>query len=150
MRFFTVLALLMLISSPAYSQEAWMKRENMNELGLYTNVGSDCPFSNAEIKDLADGEFLRARISPIRSLDFNLNITVHCMVPTNSSGTPRGNVVFYEIRYGTQIGPFENVLYETPDYGSMMIGGTDSKQYFLDNIREDINEALTDYLRANM
>ncbi|ASC57157.1 hypothetical protein FORC37_1463 [Vibrio vulnificus] len=43
------------------------------------------------------------------------------------------------------------VLYETPNYGSMLIGGngTDSSQFFISSITNSVEDALTDYLKAN-
>lgn len=129
----------------------WMKQLNPNSLGLFAGISSQCPFQESDIVNRIEGEFLRARLKPTKSLRFNLTIYVRCMSVENRGGNLMGHVVSYEIRYGSQMPNGENVLYESPNHGSMLIGSTDaeSNQYFINAIKDGVSMSLTDYLKAN-
>jgi hypothetical protein len=128
--------------------QPWMKQEDPNSLGLYVTVNTDCLFTEQELTEVAEGEFLRSRIKATRSLDLNLTINIICMKVTSKNSSSLGSTVHYEIRYGTLLSD-GNVLYEIPNYGSMLVGDDSSKQFFIGAIRESITKAITDYLKAN-
>ena len=143
---------LVLLSCSIYAEpKSWMKQANPNSLGLFVWVSSQCLFQEADLVSRIEGEFLRARLKPSKSLLFNLTVNVRCMSITNNGGNLIGHVVSYEIRYGAKMPNGENVLYEIPNHGSMLVGGTvsESKQYFINAIRDDVSLSLTDYLKAN-
>jgi hypothetical protein len=129
----------------------WMKQTNPNNLGLFAWVSSSCPFGEDGLVNRIEGEFLRARLKPTKSLIFNLTVNVRCMAVKNIGGTLMGNVVSYEIRYGAKMTNGENVLYESPNHGNMLVGSNDasSVQYFITTITDDVALSLTDYLKAN-
>ena len=60
-----------------------------------------------------------------------------------------GHSVSYEVSYGTDKLEVP-VLYEEPNYGTTLIGGKDSEQFYIDGIRDSVSVALTDYLKANL
>lgn len=143
-----VLAAAMLINT----QTLFAAEEKVEQLGLFTNVASACPFSVDQVYDVLEGEFLRARVKPSDNLLFNLNVNVSCLAIINNAGKQTGYAVSYDIRYGTKIEDGTNVLIETPQYGSMMIGGSDSgsSQFFIDGIKNSTSSALTDFLKMTM
>jgi hypothetical protein len=148
----TVSLFLLLLSFSAFGEaKNWMKQTNPNSLGLFAWVSSSCPFTEAELVNRIEGEFLRARLKPTKSLSFNLTVNIKCMSVENKGGTLLGNVVSYEIRYGTKMANGENVLFESPDHGSMLVGSNDvsSTQYFISTITDGVALSLTDYLKAN-
>ncbi len=142
----------MLITGVAHGDvPQWMKRSKPNNLGLYSSVYGDCPFTNEALVKRIEGEFLRARIKANNDLSFNLTVNTLCMSITNKGGDNTGTAASYEIRFGTQMPAGDFVLYENPSYGSMLIGGKgpESSQFFVTTITSSVEEALTDYLRAN-
>ncbi|CAM4499576.1 Lipoprotein [Vibrio vulnificus] len=144
--------LLVLINSVAYADlPQWMKREEPDSLGLYSSVFGDCPFTNDALLKRIEGEFLRARVKANEDLSFNITVNTMCMDIESKGGDNRGTAVSYEIRFGTIMPTGGFVLYETPNYGSMLIGGngTDSSQFFISSITNSVEDALTDYLKAN-
>ena len=146
------LCLALVCCSAIAEPKVWMKQTNRDNLGLFVWVSSSCPFSEEVLVNRIEGEFLRARLKPTKSLDFNLTVNVRCMSVNNKAGTSLGNVVSYEIRYGSRMPNGENVLYETPDHGSMLTGDNDagSTQYFVTTITDSVALSLTDYLKANL
>lgn len=149
---FVFIVLLLLWPHSAFAEpKPWMKQINPNNLGLFVGVSSECPFQQADIANRIEGEFLRARLKPTKSLIFNLTVYIRCMPVENNGGRLMGHVVSYEIRYGSQMPNGEDVLYESPNHGSMLIGSTDaeSNQYFIDKIKDSVSMSLTDYLKAN-
>lgn len=151
MKLSVILCLLFLAFSAIAEPKMWMKQANPNNLGLFTGVSSSCPFSEEALANRIEGEFLRARLKPTKSLDFNLTVYVRCMSVKNKGGTSLGSVVSYEIRYGSQMANGENILYESPNHGSMLVGSNDasSTQYFITTITDSVAQSLTDYLKAN-
>lgn len=147
-----ILALITILCSvPAFAEpQYWMRQDDPDRLGLYLSVSKDCPISRSELLSRVEGEFLRARITPTDSLLLNLTVSVLCLEATTRGGTSIGHAVAYEIRFGTQTPAGSNVLYETPNYGSMLVGNSDAKQFFVDAIRDDVSVALTAYLKANV
>ncbi|MGR2823654.1 hypothetical protein ABMX69_21110 [Vibrio vulnificus] len=142
----------MLITGGAYADvPQWMKRSEPNNLGLFSSIYGDCPFTNETLVKRIEGEFLRARIKANNDLSFNLTVNTLCMSINNKGGDNTGTAVSYEIRFGTQAPTGDFVLYENPNYGSMLIDGKgpDSSQFFVTTITSSVEEALTDYLRAN-
>ncbi|MGF1704208.1 hypothetical protein L4D09_28385 [Photobacterium makurazakiensis] len=133
-------------------QTSFAAEDKSDQLGLFTTIASDCPVSRTQVDNAIEGEFLRARIKPSRSLDFNLNVNVSCLSINNVAGNHTGYAINYEIRYGTQIEDGMNVLIETPSYGSMLIAGpnSSSSQFIVNAIKESTSSALTDYLKMIM
>jgi len=128
-----------------------MKQTKPNNLGLFVGVSDSCPFTQKGLLNRIEGEFLRARLKPSKSTTFNLTVSVQCMSVKNRGGTLLGNAVNYEIRYGSKMPNGGYVLYESPNYGSMLVGGNDSEstQYLINTITDGASLALTDYLKAN-
>ncbi len=151
MKWVVCLCLVLLSYSACAEPKPWMKQPNPNDLGLFASVARSCPFTEEALVNRIEGEFLRARVKPTKSLAFNLTVNIRCMSIEDKGGTLMGNVVSYEIRYGSKMPNGEFVLYESPNHGSMLVGGkgTDAKQYFISTITDDVALSLTDFLKAN-
>lgn len=131
------------------SAQSWMKQDNPDSLGLYVRVSDDCPITKEELTKRIEGEFLRARIKPTRSLSLNITVEVLCLsIAQGSSNTVRGHAVNYGIRFGATM-EVNHFLYDGPNHGSLLIVPKGSNQYLLDAIRDSVSNALTDYLKAN-
>ncbi|GEK14662.1 hypothetical protein [Aliivibrio fischeri] len=134
------------------TQATFSAEEKVEQLGLFTNVGSACPFTIDQVYNAVEGEFVRARVKPSDNLLFNLNISVSCIAITNQAGNKTGYAVSYDIRYGTKMEGETNVLIETPQYGSMLVGGdgAGSSLFFINAIKNSTSSALTDFLKMTM
>ncbi len=130
--------------------QPWMKQEDPNSLGLFVFVYGECPFSKDEVNEIAEGEFLRSRISPTKDMQLNLTLSISCLTEHFKSGEVRGVALASNLRFATRIGGF-HMLYEDPDYSTVLAAGpqADDKQFLLDSLRNDVGKAVTDYLRAN-
>lgn len=123
-----------------------------DSLGLDVWVNSSCPFSQSELRNRVEGEFVRARMKPTNSRDFYLVINVSCMNIENRSGHSTGTAVSYETRLGFENDDGDSMLFEYPNFGSMLIGGKDasSSSFFLNAIRDSASNALTEILKARL
>lgn len=144
-----LLPTLFLFTSLNSFAESWMKKENSSELGLYVDTHTSCPFSNADIKNLIEGEFLRARIKPTADLDLYLQISVTCM-NAESGSRQLGYAVHYDIIFGTLTANYGLMHHASPSYGSMLLGGMNDISFLKNAIRDSASNALTDYLKANL
>ena len=151
MKWIVSLCFVLLSFSVFAEPKNWMKQANPNSLGLFVWVSNSCPFTEEGLVNRIEGEFLRARLKPTKILDLNLTVNIRCMSVKSKGGALMGNVVSYEIRYGSIMANGENVLYEAPNYGTMLVASNDasSKQYFINTITDDVALSLTDYLKAN-
>ena len=142
---------LVLLSCSSWAMERpWMKQADPNSLGLFVAVSDICPFETAELEGRFEGEFLRARIKPTKSTDLNITVSVTCMTIKTDSAE-MGTAVAFIVQYGTKMPTGHHVLYESPDYGSLAIGGVeaDSRQFLINSITDSVSLALTEYLKAN-
>ncbi|MFA0357011.1 hypothetical protein AB4525_08860 [Vibrio breoganii] len=144
---------LLFLSTTAHSEPTdWMKKENPKSLGLYVFALTECNFSNAYVEDRIEGEFLRAGIKPTKDTDLFINVEYTCLPQSNVSGHVRGHSVHMDIRFGTRHPNGSYVLYTGPMYGTLVHGGTgsDTTQFFINQLSERASIALTDFLRANI
>lgn len=144
--------LLMLLLSNVYADpQPWMKRENPNELGLFVSTTPECPFTEADITSMAEGEYVRARVKPTEDISWNLTLTVECMT-TSVSERQVGWAMVVNLRFGTSLRPFVFVLYEGANYGTLAVGPDDTSGtlYLRNIVKAQVEEALTDYLKANI
>lgn len=141
--------LLVFVSCAAFAQgNAWMKQKDPNSLGLFVAVDEECPFSEEEVTNVLEGEYLRARIKPTQSLVLNITVSVTCVLIEDDESV-MGYAVSKQVRFGTRLTNGSLVLYEMPDYGSLDIGGTDSKRFLMNSISDAVSSAITDYLKVN-
>ena len=131
--------------------KSWMKQAKPDSLGLFVSVSPKCPFTDKELVNRFEGEFLRARLKPTNILDFNLTVNIRCVSVKTKGGSFMGNVVSYEIMYASIMANGANILYERPNYGAMIVGDNkaSSKQYFINTITDSVALSLTDYLKVN-
>ena len=145
------------LSVPAYSEEElapWLIRENFETgLGLFLTVDDDCPFSKEELETVIEGEFLRARLIPVKTLSLSLDTSVICMKLINRNDVRTGTAVTIFTRYssyeGSAVGGRDFVKHNR---FNMLSVGTDAtgKPFILNAVKESVSEALTYYLRANI
>jgi len=133
----------------------WMKKDDYNILGLYVNAGSDCLFDEEDLMNLAEGEYLRARIKPA-GVTNNLMMTVDtlCMKIKNSDGSHGADAVNYNIFFTRRTYTPDEAWIRYGDITYRALYVVSEKHYpkklMLNTIRDAVSEALTDYLKANM
>lgn len=144
--------LLILFSNLLYAQSWEDKSSTTPNLGLFLTVSKSCPFDYQTLKHTLDGEFLRARIKPTNNVDSNLSVYVKCVPISYGDIDPAGYAVHTDIRYGTRLHNGESVLLTEPNYGALLVGGTNGSSvlYFTNFIKEGVSTALTDYLAENI
>lgn len=134
----------------ADGEHPWLKQADPNNLGLFVSVDKTCPFSKETLTEKIEGEFLRARIRPTKSLFLNLTVYVNCLSNLDRNGAPLGYTAAYQIFFGTRLPSGVDVLYESPDRGGVATTGKGEGQYLVNAIGEGASEALTAYLKANL
>jgi hypothetical protein len=127
----------------------WLRQANLDSLGLFVFV-KDCPMPEESVTSMAEGEFLRARLKPTRSLAMNLTVNVICSETETTEGRKIGYSAAYHISFGTRAAG-TNVLFEEPSAFGLLSGGPDgARKYFLEALREQVSDLLTDYLKENV
>ncbi len=145
--------LLVILSTSAHSASTeWMRKEDPTSLGLYVLALNECPFSSNDVERRIEGEFVRAGIKPTKDTSLFINVEYVCLPQQSVSGHIRGNSVSMDVKFGTQHPNSAFVLYTSPIYGTLVHGGTgsDSAQYFINELTQRASNALTDYLMANL
>ncbi len=142
--------LLMVITSSAYAEpKFWMKQDNPIELGFFVIVAEECAFTKRELEVPLKAEFGLRGVKPTLETKLNLTVKVKCQSIIRNDALI-GYVVYPDVRYGTQMdyGPF--VLYESADYGELIVASKDSNEYVISVIHQMVRSALIDYVKANM
>ncbi|MFY0668989.1 MAG: hypothetical protein JXQ95_13245 [Alteromonas stellipolaris] len=129
--------------------KSWMGSEDSDQLGLYVSVYEECPFNQSQLRSKIEGEYIRARIKPTESIGLFLEVNVSCM-ELKIDNRSVGYVVNYDTSFGSNL--FDTIIkYRFPQYGTMAVGSdASSTRFFINSIAESAEEALTDYLKANM
>jgi hypothetical protein len=133
--------------------ERWMKKDDPNTLGLFV-MASDCPFDIKELRDMAEGEYLRARIKPTYDMSvLTITIKAVCLNSMTGGGRHIGTSAAYTIDFSAMMNfPDYTTVNYTPGAFSILNAGPnkmEAKTSFLTEIREDLNDLITDYLKAN-
>ena len=119
--------------------QPWMKRENSETLGLYTQVHPTC--IQFDIADLVSGVLTRHRMTPVSFLetaDLWLDVQLHCIDSANAVRSFLMRIEFHT----TDNGP--EMSYST-GYGGFGRSDIDGIRLYL---RDQIEIAITDYLEA--
>ncbi|KGY10536.1 hypothetical protein NM06_01630 [Vibrio sinaloensis] len=120
-----------------------------NNVGLdVAIVTKDCPFSEQEVHRVVEGEYLRARLKVDNEAPVFLSVKIRCVEVKNDVRTT-GYAINSSIMLGIRSDESTPVLLLPEDHGTISIGGTraDSKQFFLNTIRDGASNALTELLR---
>lgn len=144
-----LIALLTLLPALTSAEpESWMEKEKPDELNVSVRVASYCEVTKQQIVELTSGVLTRSRIKFMtESADLNMMVDLQC----NSYQLAEGHVIFaidvdfvrpVEVNgelFWARMGP-------AADYAMY---GVEKTSEVLPAVREVIEEALTDYLRAN-
>ena len=132
-----------------------LKKPNLNEIYVDFKVDGDC---SGTLEQVVDNELVRHRIKRKRQFSFDeLKLFVHVDCVQYNTGM---NIVYdLDVRFGryiivTEPKPNESgfyVVHYSPYYGVFGITstGTRGDQVLRNNIREKVEKALSDYLKAN-
>jgi hypothetical protein len=154
-RIILLCAMLTVSFSVMAESQPWMKKDDPNSLGLYVDItGKDCPLDRKELKDMVEGEYLRARIKPTDDInDLNISINLLCQKST-MGGRHIGTTAAYTVYFASRVFlPKSTYVNYEPGFIIVLTGSPnkmEAKTSFLDSIREEINIMITRYLKANM
>lgn len=153
-RIILLCAMLTVSFSVMAESQPWMKKDDPNSLGLYVMVGKKCPFDEEDLRDMAEGEYLRARIKPTDDInDLNITINLVCQKST-MGGRHIGTTAAYTIYFASRMFlPKSTYVNYEPGFFIVLTGSPnkmEAKTSFLDSIREELNIMITRYLKANM
>lgn len=143
-----LLSLLLLLPALSFAEgDEWLKKDNPNELAVIART-YNCPVSTTELQDLAKGVLIRSRIKPLGGWTPSvvaLYAYIDCIKPAD----------VYVFRYDLYFARFSDspfsddpVITHTPlwDYSNVGIG---QASFITESIKLAIEEAITDYLKAN-
>ena len=149
MRIIVAIVLLFGAGHSVADPQPWMKKENPNELAIFVNWDSECPFTKDEMQTAVEGVLTRSRINPSDNwLDdpVFLNVTMHCIDDPNTEWYIYETDVDYVVSHIS--GRFEHTMVFY-DYGAYHAIGIATKGPIFDTIKELTKEAVTDYVKAN-
>ncbi|KHT38040.1 hypothetical protein RJ46_18735 [Vibrio sinaloensis] len=133
--------LILLLPFTAYSE--------IKNVGLdIAIVTKDCPFTEQELHRVVEGEFLRARLKLDNEAPVFVSVKIRCIEVKNDVRTT-GYAINSSIMLGVRSDESTQEVLLPEDHGTISIGGTkgDSKQFFLNTIRDGASNALTELLR---
>jgi hypothetical protein len=119
--------------------QPWMKRENPDTLGLYTQIYATC--IQFDITDLVRGVLSRHRLTPasfLKTADLWLDVQLHCIDSDTAVRSFLLSIEFHTLDHGPEMS------YSTP-YGGFGQSDVDGIQLY---VRDRIDDAITDYLKA--
>lgn len=135
-------------ATPIWLHDAIVK-QTPDDLGYWVFTGSDCPFSNEDVERLVDGVWVRSRLRSSDSylFELHLQITVLCLDRGEANPIFNHDVFFVPARPDT----FNEFLTTTRyvldyNFGTFGVGPS---EYILQSVKESVEEAVTEYLRAN-
>jgi len=128
---------------PEWLNEA-IKSPTPNQLAYFIGVGSDCEITKDEAISLVDGVLIRSRIKPLAQsfggeASLYLNIRLECLLMESRNPIFQININF------ARWTPYPPILYDHI-YGTMGYG---SKEYVSQNLKEYIENAITDFIKVN-
>jgi hypothetical protein len=144
------LSLLVLTAFAAASVAAdpwpYMKRANPNELPLLVETRG-CPVDTAAVREMAEGVLARSQIKPLDPTKIEvplpppwLYVNVGCL----AGGVAFRTDVDFIGRQGVDI-----VRLSLSGYGGLGMADDKDGAYILDGIKERVEAAVTDYVKAN-
>jgi len=119
--------------------QPWMKRQNPNTLGLYTQVHPTC--IQFDIADLVRGVLSRHHMTPVSLLetaDLWLDVQLHCIDNATAVRSFLLRIEFHTIDHGPEMS------YST-GYGGFGRSDVDGIRLYL---RDQVETAINDYLEA--
>ena len=118
--------------------------EDPETLHYWYNHGSDCPWTEAEAKNVIEGVIKRSRIKTEHGTGgpnkVYLNTTAGCLASS------RGYAANFDVMFGDYDLATGALLYEY-EYGGLLT--TPSKQFGLDSLKTFIENAVTDFVEVN-
>lgn len=137
----------------------WVKSpKDFESLYISISQGSDCPFTEQDLRRKVEGELYRARITPAKKWNHVfLGVYATCM-RSRVGGRHAGYTMYQRFEWCRNAYSFDHSGGILPAHIScsgvsdaIVTGGIDgSATYFLQSIQEDIGNILTDFIKVNM
>lgn len=138
-----------------------LKRENPDQLKVFYDQYGECPFTKESITSMIDGLLVRSRLKPATSTEwfsdsthFSLDVNLSC---GDSDDNPP-QLFKISTRFSEKatlqkpLGLLKVYMDHTPSYdvwGTYNRDREKSERFLRNAIRESVEDALTDYLKAN-
>lgn len=144
------LTLLMMPMLASGNPESWMRKENPNELGLWSFTTDTCPFSSDEIEEELANVLVRSRIKPVHFAvsDPYVYVNVQCFPFKQDPDFYSMMTTIDFVNVGTLADGTETYVRvgTDPHLGGLFRG---RKEYLKASVREYMERIVADYLRAN-
>jgi hypothetical protein len=147
-----LLIALLLLSSQVQAADPppWLypvlKVDNPNELAVYVYASPECPVTTDELKEVLSGVLIGSRVKPLLGEEYlknslYLSASIGCLEPDKPSGY---QVFSIPLAFGSyNVRPPVTYLYP---YG---FTGTGPKDDIISSFKNQVEEAVTDYIAAN-
>jgi len=141
-----ILLVLMLPMVALSDPQPWMKKDNPNELTAVPRLHPNCPITSDELSEFINGILIRSRIKPgSNSSGLHLYVDVQCTKPfLDDSFVGSIDVEFVS----NLVNPSQSFAFRY-DYTGYSSFGVGDKETLWDIVRDNIEDALTDYLKVN-
>ena len=153
MRAWIAVCLILVCASVQAEPKPWMKKPNPNELWTLVVSDDECPASEQRVEQTVQDVLIRSRIKPLskpnlEELDFlSLFVGLKC-IPLMSGDSSHGYIFVSNVWFVTECNGHSVV--HSADWGGIRAMRTeDDAGFVLRNIREDVENAISDYLQAN-
>lgn len=145
-----VLLVLLLFSQLGHADD-WLhqaiKVDNPNELAFWVKFGGECPVTKEAVQKIVEGVFIRSRVKPLKAEAIRepgriyMSVDLFCF-----KSDPSYDWVAYRIAltFG-RFSPSPAILFDR-DFGSV---GTGGKESISTTIKERVEAAITEYIKAN-
>jgi len=147
-RLIIILCLLPIAAIASADSQPWLKKENPNELFAVTVSTEHCPISVVDLDELVNGVLVRARIKKKSAWAENellLSVEIGCKLLSDSMWAFRYDVFYSRFSLDTSGNLIETTAIDGKHYGI----GTKDEDGMRSAIRELVEDAITDYLKAN-
>ena len=139
------LVLILMFSSNIFAYE-WFNRaiqsDTPDELHYYIGVSEECSVSLKEARTILEGVFIRSRVKPIEGIPSRkpyLNVNLNCLNVEGISPVFTINIHFAEQTDEAYI------LFDK----SFSYFGIGRKEFILQGMKSKIEDAMTEYIKAN-
>jgi len=142
-----IAGLLMLISAASFAApEAWMVKSGATTLAYMVSVAPECPVTAVQITELTEDLLIRSGLTPTNSWHFEHKLFLRAKVECVEFRSEE-----YAFVTTVGVGNCHNgrTVFEWYDTGNLGVVTVDREAFILDSLKEGIEKALADYLKAN-
>ncbi len=149
-------ALLVTMTWTAVGQDSLehLEKTEPDHMFAWVSIGNECPGSEETYNNIVEGELVRARITRTTG-NWPPDGELHLYSYLNCLDSAEGRITVYHLtvrfsRAFDQEAYPSAIVYFAPNYGYLGVAPMDeARTIILDAMRNGVNRAITDYLKAN-